>query len=603
MFLFGIFCLQVLALNQIAVEFRETPLTRTGKDLKNVSETIFHKERSFSIENNEVKVFSKISPSNSYGFHMYLEEDFQLRELPFIKKDNDSLFISSLDSPVDDTSLISLYFQSILPKSESGDSNVYLNVSSKDYYNEKQCMKLASIFSQLGYITKTIPESMAACIFNCKNIETNGIRYQYFLNLNGSKSVSSLYKIEKDDKSISISLEKSQIEKEIPSNYEIEDEIYKYIKSKINYEDPIALLPYENLENKSKYVDFKPIVNEFIQKYNGGISEYVILEIDVYDVQNNKRERPIIETKIVIKDFLPFIQEKFSKTQTLKYFCDKNKIESAEDKWESFLISNIKPPVSFMESSESKWADQRIIEGVFLSHDTKYKLKDSRIQRKASKLSDTFRNISYELDTKREVLKSILPNINIKLSSFKNLLSQEKESFEVLIKNSNLEKLKDLELIKNEFEQLMKLDVKKYIEMTEKPKALKNFQELFNEADILCSQLGQLPEEKTKFVDFLVKTRQWFDEQALTSEMDALNKQLRWLQAYVKVTREKLNNFIEKQKSLNEANGEVEKDVQSEEKKRVDGEIPEEHENRQVEDENKQKETPNEHDVSKEQLL
>lgn len=563
MFLFGIFCRQVLALNQIAVEFRETPLTRTGENQKNVSETMFHKGRSFVVEKDEVKVLSKITPNNPYGFHMYLEDEFKLKELPFITENNKNLFISSLESPIDDLSLASLYFQSILPKKESEYSNVYLNVSCKDYFNKNQTIKLASIFSQLGFVTRTIPESMAACIFNCKSIENNGVRYQYFLNLNGSKSVSSLYKIEKTDKGVSISLEKMEIEKEIPASYEIEHEIFKFMKSAISCDEDIAFLPYEKLDNKSKYVDFKPFVSEFIQKYNSGLSEYVILEIGVYDIKSNQRERPIIETTIKIKNFLPTIDgKKWSSSMidekrwlsSVKENKDssnvkENKDSSDEIQYESFLISAIRPPMS---SSEIKIVDQRIIEGLFLSHDTKYELKDSRIEQRTPKKSEIFESILSELEIKHEVLKKILPNIDTKLADLKNLTTEEKQSLEDLVKNINFEKLSDLKSVKSGFEQLIKLDVRKYIEITEKPKVLKSFLDLFAEADALCSQLDQLPEDKVKFSDFLAKTRQWFDENSSSSEIEALNKQLRWLQAYFKVTGDKLKKFNDDQKKFDD---------------------------------------------------
>ncbi|ELA41555.1 uncharacterized protein VICG_01419 [Vittaforma corneae ATCC 50505] len=560
MFLFVLLVQAATFINQVAVEYKKTPLTRSAYNLFGITTLKAHGHVSFCTRDGDVMLSEIHSPSKVHNIHLFIEDRGILENSSFVKQNSRTkeFFIENLDAPVDRITLSSLYFRRILEKEYPSikSSPVSLVVSGRDYYTPEQSMDLATVFSSISSDVKVIPESLAACIKYSCEMSDNTEEKHFYLNLRGSKPVCSLYSIKKEEGKTTIMYEEPKdLENfECIADYEIEAEVAKYVISNIKSDDTwrnVAFLPFENGTDKSHYADVQQNVSDFIKNMSDGFDTLNILQILIRKISDDSLDGSIIEKSLDIEKF---------KCNFNSMGCSKMPTSIPEG-YKKYLISDIKRTDACFEGFFEVPYD-RVLDGLLQAHSPAFVLSDPRVVVKGHATSVALDKIEGELSLRRTVLKDIVQNFSELRKTLTYVEEAEVEPILSLFKE-DLANLHILKEIKKAYEGLQSLSIKRIANAVLKDSYLQELRNRISEAKDLEKNF---PEDvpvsfRENLASYCAETENWIN--ANESKDDALSEIQRrssMLSAHIKLIRSTAKKIEEEKAMQKEQQTESNKD-------------------------------------------
>lgn len=558
MLLFVPFVQTATFINQVAVEYKKTPLTRSANSGFGITTLKAHSHPSFCIKDGDIILSEINSPSKVHNIHLFIEDRDILASSSFVKQSSKKkeYFIENLEAPVDCITLASLYFRRILEKEYPSIKNslVSLAVSGRDYYTPEQSMDLAAVFSSINCDVKVIPESLAACIKYSCEMPDNAEEKHFYLNLRGSKPASSLYTIKKEDGRTTIVYEElrdAEGPKCIPDD-QVESEAAQYVISNIKSDDNwknVAFLPFENCTGKTHYADVQKNVADFVKNMSDGFDTLNILQIHVRKISDDSLDGSIIEKSIDIDTFRRIFSMECST------------ISAVPEGYKKHLISDIKRTDACLDGFIEVPYD-RILDGLLLAHSSAFVLNDPRIITKGHDVSASLYRIESELQVRRRVLKDIVPNFSELRKTLTHVEEADVEPILGLFKE-DLGALHTLKKIEKAYEGLRSLSIRRIANAALKDSYLQELRSRISEAKDLETNFPESVQVsfKENLAGYCAETESWIDaNESKDDVLSEIQKRSSMLLAHIKLIRSTAKRMEEEKVKQSEQQSEDTKD-------------------------------------------
>ena len=444
--------LHLLALAHcLGIDFKKRPrIIEAGKGVINC------KDIGLYLTNNSLKTSEDLTKDSIYNFHLFLEKDFNPETISGIRKVEDKLYVSNIETEVELISLASFFYKGIFTKNNNQVPNKIV-VSSRDYFDNNQNKGISQIFSNLGSVTRVVPESICMAAHLASSLTEGSSENIVLLNYRESQVTLSKMLIKKESGKLNISvLDYKKIEG--LSDYKVESIISSELIELLQTEDPIIHLPYLSATNdtsnstksddKAYYSCIEKLINETVFHINMKKISFNFLQLfysredekkSFKDVKiNSSKIRQRIESEEKIDPIIESLKTEDSKL----YFASNFIFRSFED----FI----------------KIDTEAVFKGAFLIEQDKCVFEDKRSFNVRQYKSSNFIKVEYEISTVikcQEIIKNIYKEIpNFKyvtdFSEIKTLInnynSSSKMAREIVGKWESLRSFEDKEVSKRQ---------------------------------------------------------------------------------------------------------------------------------------------------------
>lgn len=292
----------------------------------------YNKYVGFSIDDNyEINLTKTHDLSSVSDLSNFFEQDFYLeRKKPIVEKDG-SLFLKNLTTPVDTVSLLSLFYKKLFEYDEKLKKTTIENITlaTRDYFEKPQINSYISVFSNLGYKTKTIPESLAVVLFYLDKINIGEEQKNvYVINFRGTQAIKSTFNCShKDGKTNVEYIEQQPLD--FLSDSKVEMIVAEYLIETIANLD-VCYLPYRNdIQGCTQYCDLKPHVLDIIKVLESNLELWQIIDIKLFNILTNHFS-VITDIKVPLTPLRNKIKEEFDQLPS-NYFLSLFEEEETRD--------------------------------------------------------------------------------------------------------------------------------------------------------------------------------------------------------------------------------------------------------------------------------